>query len=169
MKKNLLIQRKQQKSLKGQPETNVLTGILKENQELQKRVQKRMKNKLISVIISIFLLLPIGAVAVEKDVQYDSETQQAIEDVVNAQQLDEDESIVEEQQVSQVAESPYKKPISKKKIIKKFLLAMLGVLVSSLILYVGLTLYNRFHDGFIKRVKTPDGVSALIRQRSLFC
>ena len=37
----------------------------------------------------------------------------------------------------------YKKPVSKRKIAKKFLLAMGGVAVSSLLLYILLTLYNK--------------------------
>ena len=41
----------------------------------------------------------------------------------------------------------YKKPISKRKIIKKFLLAMGGVLASSIIIYAILALYNRIRLG----------------------
>lgn len=120
-----------------------------------------MKNKIFSIILSVFLLLPISVWAVEDTVQYDSETQQAIEDVMQNQQLDEDRAVVEQEQAAPADETPYKQPISKKKILKKFLLAMLGVVLSSFILYFGLTVYNRIRDGFPPEVKTPEGETPL--------
>jgi len=120
-----------------------------------------MKNKLTAIIISIFLILPINAWAVEDTAQYDVETRQAIEDVADMQKLDEEtEEITEE--APQTLVSPYKQPISKKKILKKFVLAMFGVILSSLILYFGLTVYNRFRE-FIStpKVKSTDGETPL--------
>ena len=40
----------------------------------------------------------------------------------------------------------YKQPVSKKKIAKKFLLAMAGVAISSILLYVILTIYNKMRE-----------------------
>ena len=120
-----------------------------------------MKNKIFSIILSMFLLLPISVWAVEETVQYDNETQQAIENVAENQQLDEDSSAVAEEEPSQTVETPYKKPISKKKILKKFLFAMFGVVASSLILYFGLTIYNRIRDGLPVKVNTPEGETPL--------
>ena len=54
-------------------------------------------------------------------------------------------------------QTPYKNPISKRKLVKKFLLAMFGVIISSLILYVGLTLYNKIRYGIENKVRTLDG------------
>ena len=42
----------------------------------------------------------------------------------------------------------YKQPVSKRKIAKKFLLAMAGVAISSIILYLLLSLYNKIRAGF---------------------
>ena len=109
----------------------------------------------------MFLLLPVGVWAVEDTVQYDSETQQAIENVAESQQLDEDSSAITEEEPSQAVETPYKKPISKKKILKKFLFAMFGVIASSLILYFGLTIYNKLRDGLPVKVNTPEGETPL--------
>ena len=120
-----------------------------------------MKNKIFSIILSMFLLLPVGVWAVEDTVQYDSETQQAIENVAESQQLDEDSSAITEEEPSQAVETPYKKPISKKKILKKFLFAMFGVIASSLILYFGLTIYNKLRDGLPVKVNTPEGETPL--------
>ena len=40
----------------------------------------------------------------------------------------------------------YKQPVSKRKIAKKFLLAMAGVVISSVLLYVILTIYNKMRE-----------------------
>lgn len=56
---------------------------------------------------------------------------------------------------------PYKQPVSKKKTIKKFLLAMLGVGLSSLIIYIGLTLYNKLRDGFTAKPVLPNNQTSL--------
>ena len=121
-----------------------------------------MKNKLFSLILSAFLLMPAGVLAIEDTVQYDEETRQAIEDVIDSQKLDEDNlKVTEEQQPEGITSTPYKTPISKKKLIKKFLIAMFGVAVSSFFLYFGLTLYNRFRSGLPKQIKTPEGETPL--------
>ena len=121
-----------------------------------------MKNKIFSTILSVFLLLPISVWAVEDTVQYDNETREAIEEIANNQQLDEDKvNLDDSNQIVQNETTPYKQPISKKKIVKKFLLAMFGVVLSSLILYFGLTVYNRIRDGFPVKVNTPEGETPL--------
>lgn len=54
-----------------------------------------------------------------------------------------------------------KQPVSKRKIAKKFLLAMAGVAVSSFSIYFILTIYNRIREGFVPPTKTPDGEISL--------
>ena len=120
-----------------------------------------MKSKILLIILSVFLFLPVYAPAEENTAQYDQETQQAIENIISTQQLDEDQAAVNEEQISQNVVSPYKQPISKKKLIKKFLAAMFGVVVSSLILYLGLSIYNKARDNFSGPVKTPEGETPL--------
>ena len=51
--------------------------------------------------------------------------------------------------------SPYKEPTSKKDIFKKLVVAMLGVAVSSLIIYLGLTVYNKIRDGVVTEEELP--------------
>lgn len=122
-----------------------------------------MKNKLTAIILSIFLLLPVNAWAVEDAVQYDDETQQAIENVADMQNLDEESvEITEEEQIPETVVSPYKQPISKKKILKKFIFAMLGVLISSLVLYFGLTVYNKIREKIAEpKIKDVEGETPL--------
>lgn len=122
-----------------------------------------MKNKLTAIIVSIFLILPINAWAVEDVAQYNGETQQVVENVADMQTIDEEEAeITEEEQAPETLISPYKQPISKKKILKKFIFAMLGVLISSLILYFGLTFYNKIREKIAEpKVKNFEGETPL--------
>ena len=122
-----------------------------------------MKNKLTAIIISIFLILPINAWAAEGIAQHNEETQQAVENVADIQNLDEEAvEITEEELTPEVLVSPYKQPISKKKILKKFVFAMFGVLLSSLILYFGLTLYNKVRENLGEpKVKNFEGETPL--------
>lgn len=52
----------------------------------------------------------------------------------------------EEQDASTI---PYKQPVSKKKMAKKFLMAMGGVAVSSILLFVFLTIYNKIRASIL--------------------
>ena len=81
-----------------------------------------MKNKIITILFLILLSSPIYA------------ENQAIDDTLSTNQQ----------------EIPYKEPISKRKLAKKFLYAMGGVVVSSMALYIGLSIYNRVREGVIK-------------------
>ena len=68
-----------------------------------------------------------------------------------------------------------KQPVSKKKVAKKFLLAMFGVGISSFIIYAGLTVYNKLREGVIatnsydlssdedKSLDTPENLSEAVR------
>ena len=68
--------------------------------------------------------------------------------------------------IQQKQSVPFKQPTSKKALIKKFLYAMGGVTASSLILYFGLTAYNRLRYNVIKTatsdysntLNTPDNL-----------
>lgn len=49
----------------------------------------------------------------------------------------------------------YKKPVSKRKIAKKFLLAMFGVALSSFLIFFMLTFYNKIYGKMTKKINTP--------------
>ena len=118
-----------------------------------------MKNKIFGIILAIMLSLPTAVWAVD-DVAVNEDVQPSLEEVAEPSTLDE-ETDAEEVQTPVMPVAPYKQPISKKKIIKKFLMAMGGVVVSSLLLYGGLTAYNRVRTGFAKPIKTPEGETPL--------
>ena len=106
-----------------------------------------MKNKIFTIILIALLSLPISVWAVDDVVA-------PVEENVVVNILDED--IVQEQE-----ESQFKQPISKRKIAKKFLAAMGGVVGSSLAIFLILSVYNRVRENYLNRVKTLDGEATL--------
>ena len=58
---------------------------------------------------------------------------------------------------------PYKQPVSKKNIAKKFLLAMAGVAISSILLFAILSLYNKLREslGISGQEETPENITSL--------
>lgn len=115
-----------------------------------------MKNKFAIVLLGIFLLLPISVQAVADNIPADTESQ-AVEDIVQTQQLDEDIQQEPQENVLQSTDAPFKQPLSKRKLIKKFLLAMFAVVISSAALYAGLSLYNNIRGNFRPKTKTSEG------------
>lgn len=108
-----------------------------------------MKNKLFLTLILLMLLLPVPTWAVDNI--NDQEQTIPVEQTIN--KLDED-SILQDETI-------YKQPISKKKIAKKFLYAMTGVVISSFLLFLLLTIYNKIRENYLERVRTPDGEISL--------
>ncbi len=129
-----------------------------------------MKNRLIIILIT--LILPLSVFAIDEQVVpidepvYLEHTKD-VSDELQPQETEDIQSISLEQETTSAAikeeenPMPYKQPISKRKLIKKFLLAMFAVGASSLVLYFGLTLYNKFRDNPVVQIKTPDGKTPL--------
>lgn len=83
-----------------------------------------------------------------------------------------DTTSVDTLKTQQSVEMPSKKPIGKKQLALKFIMAMIGVGVSSVIIYVLLALYNKFMYGGITRTepseedndfKTPTNMKEALR------
>lgn len=106
-------------------------------------------NKLFSIALIITLSLPVAIQAAD-DVSLNEEAQN---EIVNT--IDDEIDTIEE------AGFEHKEPIGKKKIIKKFLVAMGGVAASSFILYFGLTTYNRIRENLFKQKGIQVGESSL--------
>lgn len=113
-----------------------------------------MKNKIFTILVLTMLSLPIQVWAVD-DVHDSAPVQE--ENVINQKTDEEVEELTSYKQTS----APYKQPVSKKKIVLKFLAAMGGVTISSLILYVGLSLYNKLRSGHINKINTQEGETSL--------
>lgn len=82
---------------------------------------------------------------------------QAVDDIDEVPVVQE-ETILPAEPVNPV---PYKQPVSKRKIAKKFLLAMGGVAASSLIIFLMLSLYNKVRESFLNGAKIPENEVSL--------
>ena len=104
-----------------------------------------MKNRLFILIMALALALPLYA----EDVTGlpENTSQSAIVQT-------DDEDLIQEE-MPEVMKTQLKQPVSKRKVAKKFLLAMLGVGASSFFIYFGLTLYNKFRDGVLTANNNP--------------
>lgn len=111
--------------------------------------------KLLIMVLTIVLSLPISVWAVDNIDLESIEQDTGIEKVLTSE---EEETLTNP---PTQMESQYKQPTSKRKIAKKFLAAMGGVVASSIILFVLLTVYNKIRDKIKNRVKTPDGEVSL--------
>lgn len=130
-----------------------------------------MKNKFFAILILALLSLPVSVWAVDNyaEVGVNEGINQGVNQGVEVTQGvsestgDETASVAQEapQEVQDLPTTPYKQPVSKKKIVVKFLAAMLGVGISSVTIYVGLTLYNKVREGFVGEIHTPEGETPL--------
>ena len=122
-----------------------------------------MKHKLIGIILLLMLSVPVIQAEGTDNITTYTEPQVAEEIAENIpqNQLDEDidsnETVLEE-----TNKIPHKEPMGKRKLIKLFLKAMIAVGISCIVLYVGLSAYNRIRGVVIETaVKTPDGETPL--------
>ena len=117
-----------------------------------------LKNKIVILVIALLFALPIYSEEASSAVA-DSVVQTAEsvsnDDINQADLVNENESSMQED-VFDASQTPYKQPVSKKKIVMKFLLAMVGVCVSSFVIYFGLTVYNRLRDGYVSADNNQD-------------
>ena len=97
-------------------------------------------SRIFAIIILLMLSLPV-VVQAEDNILNEAPT--AIEN-----RLDEDVVVEESTNID------YKEPISKRKIVKKFLIAMGSVVASSLTIYFMLTVYNKLREKFYSK---PEG------------
>lgn len=106
-----------------------------------------LKNKLCVIFLSLLLILPAYSIP-EESVD--------MEQIPEVNVIDEDYPILEEQDKPEVlpktpkrtlSQESLKTPISKRQIAMKFIFAMFGVVLSSLIIYIGLTIYNKIRSG----------------------
>lgn len=115
-----------------------------------------MKNRIFAIILTVLLTLPISVSAVDTVANESapiSETMQTQEESI----LEKEVAEISDKEI----EDSYKQPISKRKIAKKFLMAMAGVGVSSFLIFFGLSVYNRAREVFLNEVKTPEGETSL--------
>lgn len=107
-------------------------------------------NKLFAIIIMCSLSLPVLAIeGQEADLGTSSnntyeEVQNAVEELNQNVETKTEETILPASK--QEINTQYKKPVSKKKLAKKFIIAMLCVVGASVFLYLSLSVYNRIRN-----------------------
>ncbi len=123
------------------------------------------KNRIFSIILAICLTMPVSVMA--EDIYSNILNQPPAAEVPAEQPVTSGEetgdptvqTVAQEQPAP--AEQTFKQPVSKRKIAKKFLAAMAGVLISSFLIFFILTVYNKIRESILNQVKTPEGKTSL--------
>lgn len=113
-----------------------------------------LRNRIFTILLVLTLAMPI---AVNAEIFSEPLVNPALEETLSPLPSDTLEETIEElpPELNDPNSYAFKQPVSKKKIVKKFLLAMLGVTISSVVLFVLLSLYNKVRQTLI------DGASAV--------
>ena len=121
-----------------------------------------MKKILLLIIMCIFTV-PVYSINEQEPEFIQTENEQVLETVVpdesanrqNNEAIEESIPFFNQERPLAQTQIPYKQPVSKRSIAKKFLIAMFAVIASSFLIFMGLSLYNRLRDGFIMQQETP--------------
>ena len=123
------------------------------------------KNRIFSIILAICLIMPVSVMAEDIYSNILNQPPAAETPVEQPMPAGEESAAPLDEAVSQEqpapAEQTYKQPVSKRKIAKKFLAAMAGVLISSFLIFFILTVYNKIRESILNQVKTPEGTTSL--------
>lgn len=118
-----------------------------------------LKSKILGLLLIIALSSPVFAETETVDMLEPTTTEES--QVVNT---------IDEEIPAPLDSNNFKQPVSKKKIAKKFLLAMAGVGVSSLLIYGGLSVYNRVRENLLPEesvkepsLETPENINDAIK------
>lgn len=122
-----------------------------------RQIQKLMKNKVFFIFLALILSLPVSVQAVDEAIP-EAET---VESAMPETQTVDVPPVLNPEINLDPNSFPHREPISKKKIAKKFLLAMLGVAISSFAIYFILTLYNKVRETVLNPNKTVEGETPL--------
>lgn len=119
-----------------------------------------MKNKLIGIILVMVLLLPVSVRAVDNNMPAEAPATEEIAEPATAEPSDNisqlDEDAAQPEAVQQAPVIPHKEPISKRKLVKMFLKAMIAVGISCVVLYVGLSAYNKIRSAVTGNPAAPN-------------
>lgn len=113
-------------------------------------------NKLFAILIICSLSLPVLAIE-EQEADWVPLSRDNQETVAPEYEQTAETPVVREelQPVPVALPSRYKQPVSKKKLAKKFIIAMLCVAGASVFLYGTLSIYNKIREGFLPQVPIP--------------
>ncbi len=121
-----------------------------------------LKNKFFTLLMMLILVSPVIA---EPESAGIPETLTPI----SHEEVAEDYPSTAKEELPVLDTIPHKQPVSKKKVAKKFLAAMAGVGISSLMLFLILTLYNKIRENLLQAKKEipPEGETSLVTPDNL--
>ncbi len=115
-----------------------------------------LKNKILTIVIALMLVSPVIA---------EEATGEALAPITETTQ---ETTRTVQEELPQLDTIPYKQPVSKRKMAKKFLIGMGSVAVSSILLFVILTIYNKIRAAVL--APKPDqqsGETSLVTPENL--
>lgn len=125
-----------------------------------------LKNRIFAILLTLTLMIPVFAEepVSSKESPIEIQHKSVIPDTEQPSQAP--TLMLPENELNP---NSYKQPVSKKKIAKKFLLAMGGVGISSIFLFVILTLYNKARNALLEGSKElpPEGETSLVTPDNL--
>lgn len=123
-----------------------------------------LKNRIFAILIVLTLMTPVFA---ENPVSMEQNTAEAQQEaaIPDTQQPEHPPEL--NLPANELNPNSYKQPVSKRNIAKKFLLAMCGVAISSIILFVLLSLYNRVRGVLAAPAETQEGETSLLTPDSI--
>ena len=115
-----------------------------------------LKNKILTIVIALMLVSPVIA---------EEATGEALMPIAETTQ----ENIqTTQEELPQLDTIPYKQPVSKRKMAKKFLIGMGSVAVSSILLFLILTVYNKVRESILApKQDQQSGETSLVTPESL--
>ena len=115
-----------------------------------------LKNKILTIVIALMLVSPVIA---------EEATGEALMPIAETTQ----ENVqTTQEKLPQLDTIPYKQHVSKKKMAKKFLIGMGSVAVSSILLFLILTVYNKVRESILTpKQDQQSGETSLVTPESL--
>ena len=115
-----------------------------------------LKNKILTIVIALMLVSPVIA---------EEATGEALMPIAETTQ----ENVqTTQEELPQLDTIPHKQPVSKRKMAKKFLIGMGSVAVSSILLFLILTVYNKVRESILTpKQDQQSGETSLVTPESL--
>lgn len=139
-----------------------------------------LKNKILTIVIALVLVAPTISVkdSIDKvgthslfppySVALAEGVEQTEENTENVGWEERERSHQIQQEEQDVSTIPYKQPVSKRKMAKKFLIGMGSVAVSSILLFLILTVYNKIRESILApKQDQQTGETSLVTPESL--
>ena len=139
-----------------------------------------LKNKILTIIIALVLVAPTISIknSIDKvgthslfppySVALAEGVEQTEENTENVGWEERERSHQIQQEKQEASTIPYKQPVSKRKMAKKFLIGMGSVAVSSILLFLILTVYNKIRESILApKQDQQSGETSLVTPENL--